>query len=263
MLKIFSVSRKQSQQPNGVTTRAGVRTRTRLRTMDATFAAQVKSFRATGNYGSAYGTGGNRSSVGYSFNDEQLQQLAKQAYESNPRGIDGAVYVPALSDYETKVFVHPGSKEVVVAFAGTRPWRPRDLNSDLALARGTLSKTARARSAEAALAAVKRAMPGYHVVVTGHSLGGSLAEHAAQVDSRNEAVSFNPGRRIDKPVGRLVRKAKGQMKASDSIYNSRSYVSRYDVVSAGGYLNRNNKRTTYYTSSKLPWKAHRASYFKK
>lgn len=232
--------------------------------MDATFANQVKSFRATGNYGAAYGAGGQRSEVAYHFSDEQLQKLAKQAYETQPKGLDGAVFVPALSDYETKVFVHPGSREVVVAFAGTRPWRPRDLATDLAVARGTLSKTARARSAEAALAAVRRAMPGYHVVVTGHSLGGSLAEHAAKVDSRYEAVSFNPGRSINNPVGRLASKAKGKLRKDQYVYNSRSYVSRYDVVSAGGYLNRNDKGSTYYyTNSKLPWKAHTSSYFKK
>jgi len=231
--------------------------------MDATFANQVKSYRSTGNYGSAYGTGGSQSSVGYTFSDEQLQRLAQQAYEKRPRGVDGAVFVPALSDYETKVFVHPGSKEVVVAFAGTRPWRPRDLATDLAIARGTLSSTARARSAENALAAVKRAMPGYHVIVTGHSLGGSLAEHAAKQDSRREAVAFNPGRGVDQIAGRLVSKAKGKLRKKDSRYNSRSYVSRYDLVSAAGYLNRNDRHTTYYTNSRLPWKAHRSSYFKK
>jgi len=229
------------------------------------FADQVLSYRETGNYGSRYGDYAARGgALVKSFSDAELQQLAKAAYSAKPVGPKGTAFVPALSDFETKVFVKEGSKEVVVAYAGTRPWRIDDIATDVQLARGNLHRTKRFNRAKETLARVRAALPGYRVTLTGHSLGGSLAERVASEGV--SAVSFNPGRRIDKPLQRLKSKFQGRLrKDDDSRYNTRSYISRYDIVSAGGYLNRNSKRSRYYTNSTYmqPFRAHKATFYKR
>lgn len=196
------------------------------------------------------------------FSDAELQRLAKEAYNVRPSVPKGTAFVPALSDYETKVFVKPGTNEAVVAFAGTRPWRAGDIATDIQLARGKLSSTQRFKRSQAALARVRRALPGYKITVTGHSLGGSLAEAVAS--ERTTGVSFNPGRRIDKPFNRIASKIQGRIRKEDNRYNTRSYISKYDYVSAGRYLNRNDKRATYYKRGSwyTPLKAHRPTYYK-
>jgi len=229
------------------------------------FADQVQSYRETGNYGSRYGDYTARGgAMVKTFNDEELQRLSAAAYAAKPTVPKGISYVPSLSSYEAKVFVKPGAKEVVIAYAGTRPWRPADLGTDIQLARGKLSSTARFKRSQDTLAAVRRALPGYRVTVTGHSLGGSIAEQLAAPNA--EAVSFNPGRRIDKPLQRLKSKLQGRLRNDDdSRYNSRAYISRYDYVSAERYLNRDSGRSRYYTNSTYmqPFRAHTASFYKR
>lgn len=232
--------------------------------MDATvFADQVASYRSTGNYGQAYGAYAKRGgSILATYNDAELQELALAAYKKNPQSVGSSVLIPALSSDEAKVFTKPGTNQIVIAFTGTRPWKPGDLWTDAALAGGRLSKTSRMQRSQALLARVHKSFPGARVTLTGHSLGASIAEHLAS--DRDEGIAFNPGRRVNNPIKRFQTKLRGRIsKDNEARYNSRSYVSRYDIVSAGRWLDRDAKRTRYYTNSRYnPFAAHKATYYK-
>lgn len=102
--------------------------------------------------------------------DEYTQKLREKGYKLQEQ-----------SD-EYKVFSHP-SKKGIISFRGTTV--PKDFYSDLHIAHNS---TFDPRFSQAANLAKK--YPDY--LVTGHSLGGSLAVHAGK-QSGNETIVFNPG----------------------------------------------------------------------
>lgn len=234
--------------------------------MDASaFAGQVRSYKTSGNYGQSYGSYTSRGgSLVDAFSDAELQDLAQQAYAKKPLPkVNTTAWVPGLSTDNAKVFVKPGSKQAVVAFAGTRPWRPKDLWTDAQLAAGRLQYTNRFKQDKQLLERVRAELPGYNITTTGHSLGGSIAERLA--DDRSRGVAFNPGRSIARPEARATSKVLGRLtKDNESRYNTSAYVNRNDFVSFGRYLDRDSKRTVYYSRYKpyRPFKNHNATYYR-
>lgn len=94
------------------------------------------------------------------------------------------------------IFVDPDAKEAVVAFRGTDPRIPEDLDADLDIASGTEANNERFRMAAglATRAADYYTRKGYSTTFTGHSLGGNLALYAANATGNSsQAYAFNPG----------------------------------------------------------------------
>lgn len=232
--------------------------------MENIFRSQVQSYQATGNYN--HGTIQGSKDLGIGVDDQQLQWMAAEAYHSQPEQIPGVAWVPSLSDYEAKVFVVPGSKTAVIAYAGTRPTRMSDLWTDVRLASGHLGNTARVHRAEGVLARVSEAMPGYKIITTGHSLGGSLAKEVSSDPRVDRAVGFNTGYAIDHPIHRLADrfvKATRQYHVMhhDDRPKFKDYLNSRDVISIGAPLQ--NGEHTYYKKSwtNMPWKSHDAGFY--
>lgn len=172
--------------------------------------------------------------------------LAKAAYETTGEGASlpaGYRVAEKIADPKTgmavSVFVSP-NKQPVIAFRGTEGSSAdvRDVMSDLD-PRGV--GFGQFQDNQQALAALAQKYPG--ATVTGHSLGGALAQRYAAQFGAGEVVTFNsPG--IDK--GTAAKFQKGKTKVTH-------YVSHGDPVSLGGekFIDGEAKIITY-KSGKIP-----------
>jgi len=227
---------------------------------------QIKNYRTTGSYsgGKSLEQLGVRGGLKLSVTDSDLQRLSKEAYKPNP---DGGSYsfVPAISTYETKVFVRPGTNVAVVAFKGTDPKRVVDLYTDIRLAAGHLGDTARIARSRASLKAIQQALPGYKLVLTGHSLGGSIAREVSNHPGVERAVGFNTGYSVAPPEIEMARNYVKQGSKHHKLFHSKhprftDYLNDRDIVSFGSHMAPTAGRTRYKKSWGL--KAHKPTYYK-
>lgn len=99
-----------------------------------------------------------------------------------------------LTKRNNQVWVNESTKEIVVTYRGTKA--ARDFFTDISIALGTQSLTTRFKQSEEHFEdVVDKFGEEYRYVVTGHSLGGSLARHIHHQyqDLVDESHSFNPG----------------------------------------------------------------------
>ena len=120
------------------------------------------------------------------------QTFSDLAYERDPLKVQvglgqtnsGYKYDPKLSTREQKVFFNPNTKKAVMAFRGTDPndkkTKTKDFISDLAILSGTQRFNKRFRDSDDEFQKLKTKYAGYDVDVTGHSLGGALADYVAK-----------------------------------------------------------------------------------
>lgn len=107
-------------------------------------------------------------------------------------------YDPKLSSREHAVFTNPTAHKTVIAYRGTdfsdkRRWH-KDLFSDTMIMMGAQGLDPRHRRSVRTYDYIKKALPGYEVSVTGHSLGGSIASHVASSrKSVPSAIAFSRG----------------------------------------------------------------------
>jgi len=231
---------------------------------DITFAKQVDSYYKTGNYSYGKSLGEMGEEISFQVQDSDLQKFALAAYKHDPE-VAGYAFVPALSTYDSKVWVKPGSKVAVVAFKGTEPSHLRDLYTDLRLSQGTLGDTARAESSYATLRNVHNELPGYRIMVTGHSLGGSLAREVSNEPYVTKAVGFNTGYAVAPTT--LATNAYDFVKRTKSFHEDvhrdhpkfSDYLNMRDPISIGSVINSETGHTYY----KKGWglKAHKPTYF--
>lgn len=101
-----------------------------------------------------------------------------------------------LSTPDVSVLVNPKTKEVVTSFVGTRidnktqKWR--DLRSDAGILFGTSRAGKRTAEAEKVALEVAEKYAGFDHTLTGHSLGGRIAENVSK-ETGIDSVALNPG----------------------------------------------------------------------
>jgi len=231
-----------------------------------TLGVQLSNYKRTGTYsgGKTLGQLGIKNGLpGFDPSDATLQELAKAAYDHDPK-VEGFTFVPALSTYETKVFIRPGTDVVVVAFKGTDPTNVNDLYTDLGLAVGHLSDSARVQRTREAIKTIQQAMPGKRLILTGHSLGGSLAREMSNEPVVKRAVGFNTGYEVASSglIGTSFQLASKLYhdEHHDEFPRFDDYLNTRDIVSVGS-RNKKKGKHTYYTRS---WglQAHKPTYFK-
>ena len=134
------------------------------------------------------------------------------------------------SQGEKSVYVDETNKRVIVGHRGTDPKKKKDLFADLAIGLGLEEYHPRFIRAARQERELEAQYPGYDVVVTGHSLGGSLAQYTGKKSKRvTEIVTFNKGSGIKEPWRRRSSK-------------QTDYVNVFDPVSMTSLLQRGGKQ---------------------
>lgn len=110
-------------------------------------------------------------------------------YQKETLGKEGYVYDTQLSSGNQQVYYNPEKKDLLVNVTGTHNFS--DIGTDVYLAFGGLKKTNRYKEADKVLKAAKDKYKEDKVVVTGDSLGGSIAQNIAKKSDKE--YSYNSG----------------------------------------------------------------------
>lgn len=129
-----------------------------------------------------------------------LSELAYKGERARSAGYNGYTYNPALSSEETAVFERDG--KVVIASRGTYLGSPlaaiKDFSTDVLLAMNALKSSGRYRELDERVGAIVGEWGAENVILTGHSLGGTLAHGIAEKHSL-DSFAFNPGASLPSP----------------------------------------------------------------
>jgi hypothetical protein len=149
-------------------------------------------------------------------NDAEAIQRALDTY------LDGYTFDPEYSNNNASTFVRPDGT-AILAYRGTRPTNLDDLNTDASILAGQhrTPDNPHPRFTEAVNQYNLVKNNYYSVDLTGHSLGGTLADYVARMHDEN-AIVFNPG---ESPFSLMVVPASQTSKTR--IYRTNTF----DVVS--------------------------------
>ena len=135
-------------------------------------------------------------------------EMSKQSYQGKdkraktlyfPMFDDRFVYNPGLSNDDAAIYASEKLGLVYIAYRGTdvhdsnRRWK--DLAADAWIATGLRNQSARFKAAKALFDEVRWRYKGYDIIVTGHSLGGAMADYVS-VTRGVYPITFNEGRGI-------------------------------------------------------------------
>lgn len=102
-------------------------------------------------------------------------------------------YLLELSDEESGVFKNDLLKQIIISFRGTTIIK--DLITDWSILRGTFTNSKRYKKSETLLKKIMDLYSDYKIILTGHSLGGTLAINLCS-NFNLEAIVFNSGHKI-------------------------------------------------------------------
>jgi hypothetical protein len=119
-------------------------------------------------------------SLNVSYGDKNSQKKIEQ---------QGFIKDESLSNDNQTVFFNDKEKKLIFTVAGTH--NLSDVGTDIYLASGNLKSTERYKSANKTLNKARIKYKPKEVVVTGHSLGGAIAQYIAK--KNDKVVTYNKG----------------------------------------------------------------------
>jgi len=220
-----------------------------MQTLDQRFASQVgRYFAGDTYYGSRTNPGDDidpRTPMLGQISDSELRGFAEAAYNP-PAKLGDYTRVPALSSGETSVYVDPRTATAVVTLRGSN--KIGDVVTDVALAGGKLSNTPRYKRTVKEVERAHAALKGYKISVTGHSLGGSLANEITSRNPHVRGVGFNSGYAL--PGVSQTRGSAGRDYAE--------YLNSNDIISSGSFFRKQQKTMRRYRNDRYLFGAHKA-----
>lgn len=154
-----------------------------------------------------------------SYNDKKARQKLSNA---------GYRYDSMLSNHNQQVWYHPDKNKLLYNVAGTH--NLKDVGTDVYLALGGLKKTNRYKEADRKLEEARKKYNASNVTVTGHSLGGAIAQYVSKKDDQVHTLD------------------KGATIGQKTRTNENAYRSQGDIVSG---MNANSKRMTTLNQNSL------------
>ncbi|HLF97304.1 MAG TPA: DUF4347 domain-containing protein [Methylococcaceae bacterium] len=124
--------------------------------------------------------------------DYDLALMAKEAYNDNPQSVAGWEVLDTRREGEFFAVAFQKDDRIVIAYRGTERIGSTDVSADLAIANPLAAWDAEFDEAIKFADMVLAHNSGKHISVTGHSLGGALAQVAAQMFGFDGAT-FDPG----------------------------------------------------------------------
>gem|GEM_PF-3435253 len=109
-----------------------------------------------------------------------------------PRHIFGFELVEKFNEFEYALYVNHEKKTWIIGYRGTEITAIKDYISDLNILLGTHAWNERFSASVKIYEEAKKSFPGYHSIVTGHSLGGTIAYFIAKKFLPDRCVGFNP-----------------------------------------------------------------------
>jgi len=173
--------------------------------------------------------------------DESLRGFAEAAY-TQPKRLKGFTLVPGLSTRETAVYIDESSGQAVITHRGSAT--AGDAWTDAQLAAGLLRRTPRFKRSQSDVTRAIKALKGYDIVQTGHSLGASLARANADTHGVTRSVGYNTGYSLT-GWGRQPQR-----------YSE--YLNNTDIVSLGARRNQTDASRYWYSNNRYALGAHRA-----
>jgi len=128
--------------------------------------------------------------------DKLLARLSNQAYEhakgNKLETIGNYSLLDAASTDNYVVYRNNHTNHTVLSFRGTDPSLSGDLVADAHIAMGTQKLSKRFKASEDAYKRLRQQVGNGEITLTGHSLGGALANHVSKAFGQH-ATTFNPG----------------------------------------------------------------------
>lgn len=159
-----------------------------------------------------------------------------------PRHIFGYELDEKFNDFEYALYVNHAEKKRIIGYRGTEITAVKDYISDLHILLGTQSWNARFDASVHVYDEAKKMYPDYHSIVTGHSLGGTIAYFIAKRFMPDRCVVFNPGSSANPTFAQLIADTQIQAEWTRRVFTYRIARDPISTLSVIGYTRTFRKR---------------------
>ncbi len=159
-----------------------------------------------------------------------------------PRHIFGYELDEKCNEFEYALYVNHAIKTWAIAYRGTEVTAIKDYISDLNILLGTQSWNDRFNSSVKVYEEAKKMYPDYHSVVTGHSLGGTIAYFIAKKFKPDRCVGFNAGSSANPTFAALIADTQTQSDWTRHVFSYHISGDPISTLSFIGYTRSFRKR---------------------